>query len=422
MKKKKVILITAAVILAIVIAVAAILLLKSDMFGMTKAQRNKPVATVGGTETVTASEFAIGFQNYYGNIDMYNQYAMYYGVGSYHDVSTPEGVEALRKEILDDLVSQRAYVALAKKYGITLTDEEKKQAAEAGKASYESLVSQYTEQYARSGNADAKNYAMTSVAEYISKSGIGSKAEFIRRNTYNEEAAKLQTKVVEKLKADSGITAEQAEELYPDWASYYEGFYSEGYVSQFDQYFIEGAQKMRYPYIPEDFVFVRVIELSDKDRAEALAAEIGTDAEIFEKYCGNKDSKSEENLDKLMPLVAADDSYAIGANDSSFHPSVYEDVAAMNVGDIKLINVTSEASEEEGTAEAEEPYSAFYIIRRVEGTTGIVPFEKIKDTVAEDVVSNAQSEAAAKAVSDWIAEEGNVVIDDDVYAMVRDAA
>ena len=130
MKKKKVIITTAAILLVVILVVAAILLLKSDAFGMNSSQRKKPVAVVGGSEKITANELAIDFQNYYGNIDNYNMYALYYGVGTYHDVSTPEGVEELRQEILHELIEQRAYVCLAKEKGITLTAEEKALEAE----------------------------------------------------------------------------------------------------------------------------------------------------------------------------------------------------------------------------------------------------------------------------------------------------
>lgn len=420
MKKKKVVVITVAILLVIVLGVAAALLLKSDTFGMNKTERNKAVATVGGDGKVTANELAVSFQNYYGNIDTYNQYALYYGYGEYHDVSTPEGVESLRREILDELVTERAYVAMAKENGITLSAEEKAEAAQAGKEAYDTLIDQYTEQYSSYGYADPKNYAVTSVAQYFTDSGIGNKSEFIRRNTASEEASLLSEKLSEKLKGESGITAEQAESLYPDWASYYEGYYYDGVIAAYDEYFAQGLQNIRYLYIPEEgFVFLRVIELNDKERAEALAAEIGTDAELFEKYCGNKDAKSEENLNALMGLVAADDSYAISATDSSFDAAVYEAVAAMNVGDIRLVTVTAEA---EATEEDAEPVSTYYIVRRVEGTTGLVPFEKVKDIVSEDVVNDAQTTYASEQVAAWIAEEGNVVIDEDVYAMVREAA
>lgn len=423
MKKKKVVVITVAIVLAIVLVIAAALLLKSDSFGMNKAQRNTPVATVGGTEKVTANEFVVNFTNYYGNIDTYNQYALYYGYGEYHDVSTPEGVETLRREILDELVEQRAYVAMAKESGITLSSDEKSEAEKAGKEAYDTLISNYTEQYAQSGYTDPKSYAVTSVAQYLSDYGIGSKSEFIRRSTESQEASLLASKVVEKLKGESGITAEQAEALYPDWASYYKDYYYEGMISAYDEYFAQGQQNIRYLYIPEEgFVFLRVIELNDKDRAEALVAEIGTDAEIFEKYCGNKDAVSEENLNALMGLVAADDSYAISATDSSFDATVYEAVSAMNVGDIQLVTVTKEAEAAEATEEAAEPAVTYYIVRRVEGTTGIVPFEKVKDVVSEDVIDEAQGNYATEQVEAWIAKEGNVVIDEDVYEMVKKAA
>ena len=413
--KKKIIITVAVIILVIVLVIAAIMLLKSDTFGMNATQRKKAVAVVG-TEKVTANELAVSFQNYYSNIDNYNMYALYYGYGTYHDVSTPEGVEALKKEILDDLIEERAYVAMAAEYGITLSAEEKAQCKADGAAAYDDLVAQYTDSYAKSGYSDPKSYAVSTIAQYFSNYGIGTKSEYVRRSTYSAEAALLAEKVNAKLKEESGITEADAEALYPDWASYYEGYYSEGMVATYDSYFMQGYQKIRYLYIPENFVFLRVITLTDEARAAELAAEIGTDAEKFETYC-----MSEENQDGLMPLIAADDSYAISANDSSFDPAVYEAVAAMNVGDITLVTVDVPAEEPAEGEEAAEaaPTKYFYIVRRVEGNYGIAPFEKVKDTVAADVIEDAQSKFVEERVHAWIAEEGHVVTDDAAVAAIK---
>ena len=418
MKKKKIITTAVIVVLVIALIIAAISLLKKDNFGMTSAQRNAAVAVVGGSEKITANEFAIDLQNYIGNIDQYNMYALYYGIGTYRD---PSDKDAIREEKLHELIEERAYVAIAREFGITLSSEEKKEAEEAGKKAYDNLVEQYTNQYSQYGYADPKSYAVSSVAEYFSKSGIGSKSKFIQRNTVTEEASKLRTKVIEKLKEDSNITDDQAEELYPDWVSFYEGYYSEGMIATYDNYFIQGNQKIRYLYIPEEgFVFVRVIALDDEARANEMVEQIGTDAEKFEEFC-----MSEENNDGLMPLVAPEDSYAISENDSSFDAAVYEAAKEMNVGDIKLVVVTTAPEAEETDEESEEPaepaepVTTYYIIRRVEGATGFTPFEKVKDVVVSDVISDAKDKYADKYVHEWMENEGNVVINENVLATVK---
>lgn len=434
MKKKKVVLTVVAVVLVICLIIAAIVLLKKDTFGMTRTERNKPVAVVGGTETITANEFAVDFNNYYSNVDSYNMAYIYGYGGSYHDVSTPEGVEALKKEIFDGMVEERAIICIAAEKGITLTAEEKEQAAKTGREAYDNLVNSYAESYKSYGYSDPKSQAVSGVGEYISKTGIGTKTEYVRRATHSAEASLLQEKVFAKLGEESGITAENAAEYYPDWAKMYQENYTEGYIAYYDEAFIAGEIQNRFLYIPEEgFVFVRVIKLTDGARAEAIVADIGTDAAKFETYC-----MSEENQDGLMPLIAADDAYAISAADSSFDASVYEAAAAMNVGDIKLVVVDNKADEEEPAAEeaaepaaeeaaaepaaeeaAAEPAAEYYIIRRVEGATGIVPFEKVKDKVTDDVVEYAKEEYAEKAVHEWIEKEGNVKIDESVYEMIE---
>lgn len=411
-KTKKTIIIAAAIILIAGLIVAAILMLKTDSFGMNATKRKKAVAVVGGTEKITANELANSYLNYYTQIENYNsQLLMYYGV-SYYDLSTDEAKNELKNEMLDSLVEERAAIVLAGQKGITLTAEEKAECEATGKANYDSLVQEYVDGYASSGYTDAKSYALTSVAQYLIDYGFGNKTEFIRRATKSAEASALKTKLLAKLSEESGITAEKASELYADWAANFETNYYAGSVAQQDANFITGSASYRYLYIPEGFVFVRVINLgTDKARAEALVAEIGTDAEVFEKYCA-----SEENTDGLMKLVAADEGYAIGESDSSFSSEVYTAAAAMNVGDIALVTVPAATTESTETESAEASY---YIIRRIDGQTGIVPFEKVSEAVVNDLVTDKQTEYAETTIHEWISAEGNVVIDEALLAEIK---
>ena len=129
-RQTKKIILFAAVALAIIVLVAGlIMLLRKDSFGDNYFTRNKTVATVNG-EKISKNQFAVSLNNYYSNIDTYNMYAMYYGYGQYYDTSTEAGMKSLKNDILNSLIDNEVYIAMAKDLGITLTSEEKAEVAQ----------------------------------------------------------------------------------------------------------------------------------------------------------------------------------------------------------------------------------------------------------------------------------------------------
>lgn len=411
-KNKKIIISTVALFLVVAVIITAVLLLKKDSFGMTRTQRNAVVAKVGD-ETVTANELAIAYANYSSNIDTYNLYAQYYGTYNYYDLSTEEGKASLKQDMLDSLVEQRAYVALAKESGIELTKEEKAAAAQAGKDSYQEMIDSYTESYQSAGYANPSNYAMSAAGDYLTSYGIGTKSAFIARNTYAAEAELYAEKLTAMLEEKSGITEESGPALYEAYTSTAAEDYTAGTVALYDSYYMAGSIDCRALYIPEDqeFRFIRVISLENEARAEEMFAEIGNDAEKFETYC-----MSEENLDQLMPLVAADDYYAISAEDSVFTDEIYAAAKDMVPGDIQLVKVPVTLTNEDGS---ESTSMQCYIIRAVEGQTGVVPYEKIKDTLGASLIAAEKSEFVYSELNTFIADASKVSIDEAVFNAVK---
>ena len=396
--KKKVVIIVVAIVLVIALIGCAFLFLKKDAFGMNRSERNAAAITVGGTEKVTAGELATYFNNYYSNL---NQQYSYYGF------TFPE--DDVKESVVEELAEEKAYVCIARELGLSLTAEEEAECKTSGKEAYQELLDEYTEYYESNGTTDAANYALTSVTDYLANYGYGTKQAFIDRNTEAARDEKLMSKVEEYYKNEAGYTDEQLPELYEKFVTEnYKDTYYDGVVATYDEYYAEDYQVIRYLYIPEDFLFVRVISLTDEARASEIFADIAGDAEKFETYC-----KSDENTDVLMKKIADDDAYAIGANDSSFDAAVYEKAAAMNIGDIELVNVVT------GTDDDGNETGTCYIIRRVEGTTGIVPFEKVKDTVSSDVLEYVQSEYIEEKVHAWLNTEGNVVKNEEVIAKIK---
>ena len=159
-----------------------------------------------------------------------------------------------------------------------------------------------------------------------------------------------------------------------------------------------GYTDIPYLYIPEDFIFVRVIQLTDKIKAQEILEKV-QGGEDFETYFASDDN---ENADGKN---LKDKAQAIGANDSAFSAEVYTQAAAASVGDVILVPV-------EGTDSDGNATTTYYLVKRVEGTTGMVPYEDVKSVIDSTLKSHEESEYANKQVEAW-REKANIVIDDE---------
>ncbi len=397
-RQTKKILLIAAVALAIIVLVAGlIMLLRKDSFGDNYFTRNKAVATVNGAK-ITKNEYAMALSNYYSNIDTYNMYAMYYGYGEYYDVSTEEGMHKLKTGILNSLIDSEMYIQMGKELGITLTDEELSAVAQSAKDALANLKDQILESAKSSGSQNPETYAASMLANYFSNMGINQKT-FLKRSEHSALAEAYADKVQEHLAAERNVTDGELKDIYAAYVQeHYVDAYTDGAYTMTESYVANGYTDIPYLYIPEDFIFVRVIALTDGIKAKDILSKI-QGGEDFETYFASDDN------DNTVGKGLGDKPQAIGEADSAFNAEVYKQAAEAAVGDV--IMVTVEGTDSDGNA-----ITTYYIVKRVEGTTGVVPYEDVKAVVDSTLKSQEESEYISEQVDAW-RQKASIVIDDE---------
>lgn len=390
-KTKKLLVAIAGALVVIMLAAGLVMLLRKDSFGDNYFTRNQAVATVNGVK-ITKNEFVMAVSNYYSNIDYYNMYASF-GYGTYYE-KDEAGMKALKNDILNGLIYDEVYIQMAKDLGITLTDEEKAAVKQSAQDALDSLKSQILESAQSAGYQNPETYAVTMLATYFSNMGINQRI-FLKRNERAATAEKLADKIEAYYVAERNVTDDELESLYADYVkANYEDVYQDGNYSQTESYVALGYMDIPYLWIPEDFFFVRVIQLSDEDKANEIMEAIEGGAD-FETYFDTEDN--ENTTGKAMGEKAQ----AIGAKDSPFNEEVYKKVGYLGVDEVALV---------EGVAE--DGIKTFYIVKRVEGTTGMVPYEEVKDIVADSLKSSTGKAYADEKTEEWM--KNAVVINEDL--------
>ncbi len=403
---KKIILFAAVALVIIVLVAGLVMLLRKDSFGDNYFARNKTIATVNG-EKITKNEFAVSLNNYYSNIDTYNMYAMYYGYGEYYDTTTEAGMKELKNDILSSLINNEVYIQMAKDLGITLTSEEQAAVKTEAQDALTNLKNQILESAQSSGSQNPETYAATMLGNYFSNMGI-SKKTFLKRSEHSALAEKYASKLQEHFAAERNVTEEELKDIYAEYVqTYYVDGYTAGSYYQNEAYVATGYTQIPYLYIPEDFIFVRVIQLSDEEKAN----------EIMEKIEGGEDFETYFNTDDNENTTGkglGDKPQAIGGADSAFDEQVYIQAFPTAVGDVTLIPV--EGTDADGNAAA-----TYYIVKRVEGTTGVVPYEDVKDVVDDTLKSYVENSYYTEQVDAW-REKATIDIDDDAVNAFDPAA
>ena len=395
---KKIIAIAAAALAIIVLAAGLIMLLRTDSFGDNYFTRNKTVATVNGAK-ISKNQFAMSVGNYYSNIDTYNMYAQYYGYGTYYDTSTEAGMKSLKNDILNSLIENEVYIAMAKDLGITLTEEELAEAKTEGQEALTNLKDQILESAKSSGSQNPETYATTLLGNYLSNMGI-SKKTYVERNEHSALAQKYAAKLQEHFAAERNVTEEELPAIYEAYVQeHYVDGYTDGSYTYNESYVAQGYTSIPYLYIPDDFIFVRVIQLSDKVVATDTLNKI-QGGEDFETFFASEDNENETGKG------LGEKPQAIGATDSAFDAKVYEEASAAAIGDV--IEVSVDGTDSDGNAT-----TTWYIVKRVEGTTGVVPYEEVKDVIDSTLRSHEENEYYSEQLDAW-REKAEIVIDDDM--------
>ena len=404
---RKIILIAAAALAVIVLVAGLVMLLRKDSFGDNYFTRNKAIASVNGAE-ITKNEYASSLSNYYNNISTYNMYALYYGYGQYYDTSTEAGMKSLKNDILNNLIDYEVYIQMAKELGITLTAEENAAVVQSAKDSLASLKEQILESAKSSGSQNPETYATTLLANYFSSTGINQKT-FLARSEHTALAETYASKLQEHFNTERNVTEDELKDIYAEYAkAYYEDTYTAGAYAENASYVASGYTEIPYLYIPEDFIFVEVIQTSDAEKADDMMTKIRENGD-FETYRTSEDNESE-----LGKASAAGKGQAIGENDNGFDSSVYELAKDMEVGAVEMVQAVTQNTDGNDT-------SVYYIVKRVEGTTGLVPYEEVKSVIDSTLKSYAQSLYYNEQIDAW-REKADIVIDDDAVQAFDPAA
>jgi hypothetical protein len=402
---KKIILISAAALAVIVLVAGLVMLLQKDAFGDNYFARNKAVATVNGAK-ITKNEYTASLSNYYNNIDYYNMYASY-GYGTYYDKSSEADMMKLKNEILNNLIDNEVYIQMAKDLGITLTDEEKTEVAQSAKDDLANLKEQILESAKSSAPQTAESYAVTMLANYFSNLGIN-QSTYLKRSQHAALAEKYASKIQEYYAAERNVSEEELKDVYAEYVKeYYQDGYTDGAYSQNESYVAAGYTNVPYLYIPEDFIFVRVIQMSDEEKAKETLEKIQA-GEDFETFFASDDN---ENTDGK---ALADKPQAIGAKDSAFDDEIYKQVGVTAIGDVTMIPV-------EGTDAEGKAVTTYHIVKRVQGNTGVVPYEEVKDVIDSSLRSHLENEYYSAQMDAW-REKASIEIDEDVFQSFDPAA
>ena len=197
------------------------------------------------------------------------------------------------------------------------------------------------------------------------------------------------------------MTEGELKDIYAEYVQeHYVDGYTDGAYAQMASYVAAGYTDIPYLYIPEDFLFVHVIQLSDAEKAQDILTKI-KEGEDFETY-----RTSEDNESGVGNAADAEKGTAIGENDSPFDAVVYDIAKDMNAGDVELVQAVVKNSEgDEATA--------YFIVKRVEGTTGVVPYEDVKDAIDSTLKSHEESEYVNEKVEAW-REKADIVINEEL--------
>ena len=404
---KKVLLIAVAVLVVIILVAGLIMLLRKDSHGDNYFSRGKAVATVNGAK-ITRNEFASSLYNYYNNIDTYNMYAMYYGYGKYYDTSSEAGMTSLKNDILNNLIDSEVHIQMAKDLGITLTAEETAAAAQSAKDALANLKSQILDSAKSAGSQTPETYATTMLANYFSSMGINQKT-FLKRSEHSALAETYVSKLQEHFAAERNVQDEELKDIYAEYAkAYYQDAYTDGAYAQNLSYLASEYTNIPYLYIPENFLFVQVIETTDGEKFQDMLTKI-QGGEDFTTYMAGEDNASE-----ITKKLEGDEGVAIGENDSPFDAAVYILAKDMNVDDVDSVQSLSKDADGNDV-------TTYFIVKRVEGTTGLLPYEDVKDVIDGSLKSYAENNYYTEQVDAW-REKADIVIDDEAVQAYNPAA
>ncbi|MBR0425372.1 MAG: SurA N-terminal domain-containing protein [Clostridia bacterium] len=408
MKKKtlKTILIAVAVAAVVIAVVVFAILLQKDAHGLNAFERGKVVASV--------DKYSVTMGEYVSAIDSSLSYYSYFGL------TYPEDqLKLLQENTIDELLLQKIYIAKLSELGLSLTPAELAECKTSAEQQLQSLEESIGSQYAKSNNFSSAN-VQSQINDYFSRALGMTKSQYKARI---EEQAKA-TLALEKIKAyyaeeTSNYTEEELLAYYDQYVTdNYGTDYTVGDYSSSMQMFESGYSSLPYLFVPEGFLYVDVVRLTDRTEAEIN--------DLYATLSGNvtfEDLKASEYNTTTMYLAGYDGPYAIGEGDADYvaaYDKLYEAASGLEVGETTLV---LEAND--NAAEGEEPTYTGYIILRAEGgicengaANGIVDIDHYAG-VRDSIRSNYENSRFTDITDGWLAGK---TVDDVIYTYTGSAA
>ncbi|MDO4565193.1 MAG: SurA N-terminal domain-containing protein [Clostridia bacterium] len=397
MKKqtKKTILIVTIVVLVVVAAILLIAALQQDQFGFNWFDRQKTIVDVNGTK-ITFGQYEREVAAYVNNLTMYNYYAQL-GLGyTYYDTTSATAMEQLCLDVLNLTISGELYIQKAEELNLELTEDQQAALDTAAQDAIDSL-----EESIRS----SVDYELTDsqvqseLAAYFKSIGC-SKTTYMKEVERSQYAGycgnNLMTYYAEQ---NDDITEDELLSAYEEivTTNFQEGYLA-GDCAIYEQQYQDGTLGYRYLYIPDGFVFVRVIKVSSEETLNELTARLDA-GENFETIL-----MEDVNEDAFIKTMDASEGYAIGPADcfmDNNEDTIFDAAVLLPIGgeEYTTVDIASTTTDDDGN---EVEAHTYYIVTRVDGETGMVPFETYRDALEDSIVSYINTNEFAALETEWM--------------------
>ena len=362
----------------------ALALVFAAFAGCSAKVSNPVVGKVGDME--------IRFQTYY-NIYFNNMYIQsLYGT---YDVSTAEKYRAFQDMVFDSIIDSLLPIYVAKKNGVTLTDEEEAEVQKKLQEQIDSLYEDYADKVDESITDEAEKRAAEEklLLEDLKANGL-TYDKYIKSIEESLRDQAIGQTDVDGLMAEVTVSDEDVQAYYDEQLAYYQERYAEDAANYFDDYSSYLTNGGLQPLVvPEGYNYYKHILILDPEEGE----EKDVDAIVAEVYAK---IQAGEDFDELIEEYGEDP----GMKNEPYKTEGYI-LSEANASDYyEEFSAAALALEKEGdvTPEAVQSSKGKHIIKKlgpVEAKT--LSLDEVKDTVRELVQSDKEDALYEEYLTQW---------------------
>lgn len=332
------------------------------------AKADAVVCTVGDAK-ILRSEYA----------DLFNAY--YQRFVYQYDMTNEQNLQTLQDFVLDLMVRSEVIYQYALSKGYTLTDDEKQKLEQDAKAQYDAIRDTYRNAAQSEGAADVDARAKELFLNALKENGH-TEESLLKKLTADMQKTAIAEKLETAIKSEITFTEQDAQTRFAGDVQADRTAYTQSPASFADA---QGAYEQNggVPplYVPEGYIRVKHILVSDEDTAKDLIARLNAGEEfdaLMAEYGTDPGMQSEPNK-SLGYLMNAD---------TSFVPEFKEAALALqNVGDI--------------TAPVKTDYG-YHIIKLVDKLkSGERSFSDVKDAYIPGMLEKLQTQHFNEQVDAW---------------------